>query len=183
MNLTIADLLTDIHRIAAACEKQAAALEKSQACICTIEKLLNPITGIEVDPQKKGRVPMAGKLKTAFKKGAKAAKKFRAGDQVGSFTITDDPNTPNGYKVMATNLAGDILDVSDVASIVVTADNGNASFSVQGPTTFTAQGLAQGDCTATITLTWTDGSVGPFSGDVLFHVQPGGPTGLIVTPA
>lgn len=170
--MNIALFFEDIHTIAANSARQAAALE-------TIARFCNPITGIEVE-----RKATMAKLTANFKKSAKPARAFKAGDPVGTFTITDDPNKPGNFVVHATNLAGDILDVSAVATIGVTADaSGNATFQTTGAVSFAAQGVKQGQATATITLTWTDGSVGPFTGDVLFNVNPGGPTGLVVTPA
>jgi hypothetical protein len=127
---------------------------------------------------------MAGKLRLRVKQGLKPKRKAMAGDPVNEFTITNDPNTPNGYICYATNAAGDILDVSATATIATADDpSGNVTSTVTGATTFTVQGNKQGAATVTVTMTANDGSFGPFTGDVGFTVNPGGPTGLTVQPA
>jgi hypothetical protein len=123
--------------------------------------------------------------KTAAKKAMRAA---AAGATVAAFVLTDDPGKPGNYIVMATDAAGDQIDPSAVATIgVVAADPTTLTATVTGPNKFSVQGLkatpAGTPSVATITMTWTDGSVGPFSGDVSFTVTAGGPTGIVVNVA
>jgi hypothetical protein len=118
-----------------------------------------------------------------FVKGLKASRKPRAGEPVGEFTITNDPNTPNGYICYATNAAGDVLDVSATATIQVQDDGtGVVTATATGAVTFTVQGNKQGSATVTITMKANDGSFGPFVGEASFTVTPGGPTGFTCQP-
>jgi len=127
---------------------------------------------------------MAGKLRLKVKQGLKATRAMKPKEPVGEFTITNDPNTPNGYICYATNAAGDILDVSATATIATTDDSSGAITStVTGATTFTVQGNKQGTGTVSITMTANDGSFGPFTGECGFTVAAGGPTGFTVKPA
>jgi hypothetical protein len=127
---------------------------------------------------------MQGKIRLKFQENLKATRKPKAGEPVGDFTITNDPNTPNGFICYATNAAGDILDVSATATIKVQDDGtGVCTSTVTGAVTFTVQGNKQGTATVTITMTANDGSFGPFVGEAGFTVAPGGPTGFTVKPA
>lgn len=112
-------------------------------------------------------------------------KKLTAGTPIASFAISDDPNAPGtgNYLVNGTNAAGEVVDVSTLATIAIVDDaSGNAASTVTGANTFSEQGKKAGTSVATITMTFTAGSPGPFSGDVQFNVSPGGVTGFTVTP-
>lgn len=126
---------------------------------------------------------MAGKLRLRVKQGLQVTREVKAGEPVGDFTVTNDPNTPNGYICYATNAAGDVLDVSTTATIVTVDDgSGVATSAVTGPVNFTVQGNKQGMAVVTITMKANDGSFGPFVGECNFTINPGGPTGFTVQP-
>ena len=130
-----------------------------------------------------------GALKHATATKTGAAKKYKAGDPAPAhFVITDDPGLPGTYKVMGTNAAGDLLDISAVSTIAATDDaSGCTQSTVVGTSNFTVQGkkATPPDTPALVTIvaTWTDGSIGPFTGTASFTVTPGGVTGFTVVPA
>ena len=127
---------------------------------------------------------MTGKLRLKIKQGLKATRKAKAGEPVGEFTITNDPNKPNGFVCYATNAAGDVLDVSATATIQTSDDGtGVATTTTTGAVTFEVQGNKQGSATVTVTMSANDGSFGPFVGECGFTVNPGGPTGFTVSPS
>jgi len=133
------------------------------------------ITALEEDDMK------ATFAKTAPKK-ARMAKK---GDTLVSFTIVDDPGKPGSYIVMGVDAAGDLLDISGVATITATDDgSGNVTTTVTGPVNFAVQGNkitpAGSPATVSLVATWNDNSVGPFPATCSFTVTAGAAAGLAV---
>lgn len=173
------DFWGDIHKIATGVQSIAQSLE-------TIVKIFNTVTGFAVEPKNQRSATMA-KFTCKAKKGQKAARKFKAGDVINPnnpFAITDDPNNPGHWKVLLTNAAGELIDGSAIATFAGVADaSGNLTETDEPPMGFATQGNHAGPATVSGTVTANDGSFGPFTGDIAFDVQPGGPTGFVVMPA
>lgn len=119
--------------------------------------------------------PRSNPNKSAGPKGAPA-----------SFTITDVGN--GNYKVLGTDGAGFTSDLGPGVTIAV-SDTGSpagcaTSTLVPGTTDqFNEAGAAPGSNVVTITATWADGSVGPFTTTATFTVTVSATTGITVTPA
>ncbi len=83
--------------------------------------------------------------------------------------------------VNGVDAAGDLIDISAVATLAVTPDDPTiATASVSGMT-YTIALLKAGSVTFTVVATWTDGSTGPFTVGDPCTVAPGGAVGLKVT--
>lgn len=123
-------------------------------------------------------------------KGSKAApaSKFKAGAPAPlGFNLYVD-ETGLGYTVLGTDAMGSTVDISAVATMTVTSDT-PAVCTVTAPVGMTfsvAAGVPNpavgATATLTITVTWTDGSVGPFTGTVLETVVADPVTGITVQP-
>ncbi len=113
------------------------------------------------------------KGKTSGKPGKGTAKK-------GDFLFHD--NEDDTYTVTGVDAAGAPVDISSVATIAATSDNA-AVLTADAPTGTTGMvhGVAPGSANLTITATWGDGSVGPFTITVPVTVAAGPATGLDVT--
>jgi hypothetical protein len=101
--------------------------------------------------------------KSGMKAGAPAAK-AKAGDPPPSSLVLFD--TEDGkFTIFGRNKAGTKLDISAVATLGdVTSDN-PAVLTVDPPQGMTDQthGVAAGTATVSVTATWNDGSVGPYT--------------------
>ncbi len=111
-----------------------------------------------------------GKLKAAVKGG-----KPKAGD----FILID--NQDNTYSVHGVDAGGNAVDISAVATLTATSSD-PAVLSADPPVGMTGaiHGLTPGTAVLTLTATWNDGSVGPFSIDAPGTVSGSAATGLAV---
>ena len=117
---------------------------------------------------------------------SKARKMARAGAKAvnGSITIVADPTGPGfTWTLDGTDTAGDLVDISAVA---------DASGSVDDPTIMSLDPLVggvTGHCVPlkvgtaklSVTGTWKDGSIGPFSDTLTCVVTQGPVTGVVVS--
>jgi hypothetical protein len=149
--------------------------------------LPGPVTGITITQKE---TEMTTALKATYQatvagsRAVAAPKKFAKGATLASFTITDVPGSPGNYLVNGTNAAGDLIDISAVATTAETSsDTTVATVASTGAATFAVQGIKVGTVTVTVTANWNDGSIGPFTAPVTFTVTAGGVTGLVVTPS
>lgn len=119
--------------------------------------------------------------------GMKAAQKAPKGAGVTEFNLQD--NGDETYTVLGADAAGNTFDISGVASITATSDNpAVVAVDTPGPTTFgahAAQPAPSVGATAkvSVTATWTDGSVGPFTIDLGFTIQAGPVSGIVAVPS
>jgi hypothetical protein len=117
------------------------------------------------------------------KKGMMAATPAKAGAKATGdlFTITDlggGTLTVTGHDAAG---AGGI-DLSGVATLtVVSSDVSVLTIDPPSGMTATCHGVKPGQVTLTVTATWNDGSMGPFTIDVTASVTQGPATGLDVT--
>ncbi len=121
--------------------------------------------------------------KSAVRKAARAP--HAPGGPVVDFQFTD--NEDSTCTVQGVDAGGNPVDISSVATIAVTSSD-PATVSVDPPSgmTFTIHGLkpstAGSPVQITVTATWNDGSLGPFTFILPVDVTGTAATGLIVTP-
>lgn len=98
-----------------------------------------------------------------------------------NFVIFDNQN--DTFSVQGVDQGGNAVDISGVATITVVSSDPTIG-TVATPTgmTFAFSAVAPGATTVTVTATWTDGSVGPFTFDVPVTVSGTAAVGLKVTP-
>ncbi len=115
--------------------------------------------------------------------GMKAGKPLKAGDAPTSDYALQD-NQDGSVTVMGVDSAGAVVDISAVATLTPapTSDN-TAVLTVGTPTGMTCpySGVAPGNATVTLTATWNDGSVGPFTITDPCVVSGSAAVGLTVT--
>lgn len=145
------------------------------------------VVGIVLTPGE----PVMAKPKVKFEKASKGASarapatRAKAGDPVQDFVLLDTQN--DTITVQGTNSAGDVLDISAVATIAVSSSDTSA-LTVDPPQGMVFQCHALkvtppgSPVLVTAVATWNDGSVGPFTMSLPIDVQTGGPTGLILVP-
>jgi len=120
---------------------------------------------------------------TLVKKSAakKAAIKPAAAGPVVNFTLQD--NQDDTFTIFGTDAAGNTVDISGVATAVVTSDT-------VGILTVTSSGMTGsmhavgpvGSAKITAVVTWTDGSLGPFTVTLPVTVSAGPTTGVVIVP-
>ncbi len=105
---------------------------------------------------------------------------------VSEFIFVD--NQDNTLTVNGVDAAGNPVDISSVATIVASSDSPTI-ISVDPPTGMTFAMHALGPLTTpgtpaqiSVTATWTDGSVGPFSFSLPVDVVTGPATGVVIVP-
>lgn len=86
----------------------------------------------------------------------------KAAGPLVAFVIQDNQDAT--FTVFGTDAAGAQVDISSVATLTVSSDN-TSVLTVDPPVGMgsTVHGVAPGSANLTITATWTDGSVGPFT--------------------
>jgi hypothetical protein len=133
-------------------------------------------------PKPKGVDPMKVELKTGPAP-VQAAPNAPAPKIVGdpNFVIFDNQN--DTFSVQGVDAGGNAIDISGVATITVVSSDPTIG-TVATPTgmTFAFSAVAPGATTVTVTATWTDNSVGPFTFDVPVTVSGTAAVGLKVTP-
>lgn len=98
----------------------------------------------------------------------------------GDFGLVVGNDAGTLVTVNGTDAAGDIVDISTVATLAVTSsDESVATVTVSGMQ-YTIKTLKAGSVSFHSTATWNDGSAGPFSVDDPCEVATGPVTGLIV---
>ncbi len=130
--------------------------------------------------------PIKLQLITAGMKAPPPPKKAKAGDAIVDFVMSVD--VPNCIcTVFGVNNAGEQLDISDVATQVVTSSD-TAFMTVDPPVgmTFTEHAIKAtvpgAPVVVTSVATWNDASRGPFTFSLPEDIQKGGVTGLIIVP-
>jgi hypothetical protein len=109
--------------------------------------------------------------------GAVAAKGAKATGDL--FTITDlGGGTLSVTGHDAAGAGG--IDISNVATLTVTTTDGTVSVDPPVGMTCTVHGVKPGTATLTVTATWNDGSIGPFSIAVTATITTSAVTGLDV---
>jgi hypothetical protein len=118
-------------------------------------------------------------------RGMKAAKRAAAGAVPVAYTILDTQD--GSFTIQGTDSAGDVIDISTVATLTVTSSDPTA-VSVDPPVgmKFAVHALKATvvgtPLVLTITATWNDGSIGPFTISQPVDVTAGGVSGLLITP-
>jgi hypothetical protein len=114
--------------------------------------------------------------------GAKAAgRKAKAGDMVPNYVLQD--NQDGSFDVFGVDATGAQTDISGVASLDPPPTSSDpATLTVDPPSGMhvACHGLKPGAVQVTVTATWSDGSVGPFTITVPCDVTTGPATGLDV---
>lgn len=119
------------------------------------------------------------------KRTMKASGPFKAGTVITVFNLVD--NGSGSYTVMGVDAAGNQVDISSVATLAAVSDTpaviaagvtSGMTFSVTAGTPPPAIGAS---AKITLTATWNDGSVGPFSTTVTGTIQAGNVVGIVVT--
>ncbi len=125
------------------------------------------------------------KIKLVKKAAAKFASqaKAKAGDPPPAEYALQD-NQDGSVTVFGVDAAGAQVDISGVASLTPAPTSSNtAVLTVDGPSGMTCvyHGVAPGTATVTLTATWTDGSVGPFTIEDPCTVSGSAAVGITVT--
>lgn len=192
MAVNMWDELRDIRQQLRALRDQVTALQKSTTNIDTdVQKVLKYLTtpvGIDIQPgvPTEHKEKQMAKVKVTLvkkKPGVQAAPKAKAGDPVVEFQIQDNQDAT--FTVFGVNAQGNQLDINGVATLQVASDN-TPILTVDPPTGMTSAMHAVnpvGKANVTATVTWNDGSIGPFSFtlpvDVIANPQA---TGVIIVP-
>lgn len=123
------------------------------------------------------------KFKVSFtkKSGAKAAAAPHASGPVVDFQLLDNQN--DSVTIQGASAAGNPIDISTVATITVKSDNESVlTVSTPSGMTYVEKAVGStGSANVTVTATWNDGSVGPFSISYPVTVTAGPAGGLVVT--
>lgn len=85
--------------------------------------------------------------------------------------------------VMGEDAAGNPVDISTVASLTPAPTSDTPTVLTAGPVTgntFPITAVAPGSANITVTATWNDGSIGPFTATLPVTVTAGPATGLII---
>jgi hypothetical protein len=146
----------------------------------------SPVTGIVVIPDtnsSQGRRMMAKMKLTKAPKAAARLKPHTAGTPVTTFNLVDNGN--NSYTVVGVDAAGAQVDISGVATLaavssdptVMTVTTNGMSFTVTAATPPPAVGS---QATITLTATWNDGSIGPFTATIQGTITGGAVIGIEV---
>jgi hypothetical protein len=129
---------------------------------------------------KAGTLNIVKKVSFAAASVAKATKAdFKAGTPV-PFDIMD--NGDQSYTLFGRSAAGNRVDITGLVTVTAVSDN-TAALTVDPPTGPKVQTHAIGPVgTANVAnvVTWNDGSVGPFSIDLVATIKAGAATGLDV---
>lgn len=124
--------------------------------------------------------PCKVSMQKAQRGAAVGAVQAKVGDVADSFVLED--NQDGSFTVFGVSKAGNKVDISSVATLAVTSSD-PAIVTVDAPEGMRVATHAvgpTGSVTLTITATWNDGSVGPFSIDLPGTVMGGPVSGLIV---
>jgi hypothetical protein len=171
-------LFSDVHHIAVSQNAIALALaalrvqlDKQTDLLERIAEGVNPkVVGIVAVPQPPHpresfiMAKMQCKLeKSTGLKSAGQVRKAKAGDPVPSLVLLDTQD--GAFTIFGVNHVGDKMDISGVATLGDVASDNPAVLTVDAPAGMTAQthGLTAGTANVTVTATWNDGSVGPFT--------------------
>jgi len=130
-----------------------------------------------------GGFPMAKATVSLVKKSsAKKVSKGSGAKAAGTAFIILD-NQDDTCTVQGVDAGGNPVDISTVASLSVTSDT-PAVLSVDPPNgmTFAMHGLTPGNANVTVTATWNDGSIGPFTFVLPVACSGSAATGIVVTP-
>ena len=125
-----------------------------------------PITGIVVHYDEPFSRKETAKMTTTFTRCKKSDRKPRAAAGAkatgGSFAIQD--NEDGTFTVFGTTASGQQVDISSVATLTAASD-APAVLEVDAPVGMTCglHGLTPGNVNLTVTATWNDGSIGPFT--------------------
>jgi len=137
-----------------------------------------------VTPHKEAKV-MAAKW-SVMKKGAMrmgASMKAKMGDPAPvAFVLVD--NGDSTFSVMGADAVGNAVDISSVASLAASSDTPTV-VTVDPPTgmTFGVHAVGPiGSAKISVTATWNDGSLGPFSAEVDVTTATGPAGSIVVTP-
>ncbi len=122
------------------------------------------------------------------KKHGATAQKFKAGSPTPVQLNLQD-NGDDTFTVMGVDSAGNTVDISAVATMTVTSDN-TGTVTVDPPVGMTSAihvptapaPKVSATANVTITVTWTDGSVGPFTIVWPINITGSPATGIVVTP-
>jgi hypothetical protein len=118
-------------------------------------------------------------VKKGAAKMAATGTKPKAADP-GAFGLID--NQDDSVTVMGVTTGGDHVDISTVATLAaVSSDPAVASVDPPAGMTYQLHGLKAGHSDVALTVTWNDGSIGPFSATDPIDVASGGVTGLVIT--
>jgi hypothetical protein len=110
------------------------------------------------------------------------AKTLKAKAGPTNFILLD--NEDDTFTVMGVDKAGYPVDISTVATIVVTSDN-TAILTVDPPVGMTSAMHAVGpigSCNLDVVATWNDGSLGPFSFALPINTQASSAGGIEIVP-
>jgi hypothetical protein len=128
----------------------------------------------------------AKSVKLAKKSGKQAVAPKKAAGPVTDFVFMD--NQDDTCTVNGVDAAGNPVDISSVATIAVNSGD-TTTVTVDPPTGMTFAMHATGKLTASgspclisVTATWNDGSVGPFSFTLPVDVVAGPATGVVIIP-
>jgi hypothetical protein len=174
--MAVGSFFIDIHDIAVALE-----------CICKslteLVELLTPppIVGIAVISDEE--VCMKKMLLT--KSAARTPRKAAIGTVVTSFNLVDNGN--GSFTVVGVDAAGNQVDISAIATLTAVSDtptvitvsvtSGSMTFQVAAATPAPAVGST---ANITLTATWNDASIGPFSTVIQGTIQAGNVVGIAV---
>lgn len=110
---------------------------------------------------------------------AAAAPLAKGAGAPGDFMLSID-ETGSGM-VLGADRNGNPVDISQVATLTVASDNEAVlTVTATGGMGFKEDPLTPGRAEETFTVTWNDGSHGPFTDKAGVEVQAGGPQGLLV---
>lgn len=106
----------------------------------------------------------------------------KVGDVQDTFVLVD--NGDDTCTVLGVSKAGNEVDISSVATLAVSSDN-TGVLTTDPPTgmTFAMHAVGPvGHANVNATVTWNDGSIGPFDATLPVDVIAGGPTGVKIVP-
>lgn len=175
----LANLLGSMARV-----QKAMALDLLRIRLKVVGVFADDVEGIDV---LKGLIPMAQKAKCTVVKAKVAAKAPRVASisapaaTPGVFTLLDAAT--GTFTTMGTDaVPGDLVDISALATETVTSDNPALTMgAVAGmAVTFTAPATGSGSSNIVWTVTFNDGSVGPFTFSGVISWSGGAITGIVV---